>query len=170
MLPCSVHFPRAEPASKDGAGDGARLLCIKGAWTPHSPHPLDPRPGARHPCLQSLSINRLSPCMRACWRSVPCMPPVPQDLARLSLSDPEYLAIHAEASAPTPLKLQQACAVVGVLVWPGVRPATPAPLSCSCTLSAPARACTCMQTRAYQLACLCTHTRTHAHTHAHVHS
>ncbi|KAG2489867.1 hypothetical protein HYH03_011669 [Edaphochlamys debaryana] len=30
-----------------------------------------------------------------------------RDLARLSLTDPEYLAVHAEAAAPTPLKLQQ---------------------------------------------------------------
>ena len=30
-----------------------------------------------------------------------------KDLARLSLVDPEYLAVHAEAAAPTPLKLQQ---------------------------------------------------------------
>ncbi|KAK9814593.1 hypothetical protein WJX72_008381 [[Myrmecia] bisecta] len=31
-----------------------------------------------------------------------------KDLARLSLKDPEYIAVHAEAAAPTPLKLQQA--------------------------------------------------------------
>ncbi|KAI3430456.1 hypothetical protein D9Q98_005051 [Chlorella vulgaris] len=31
-----------------------------------------------------------------------------KDLARLSLKDPEYIAVHSEASAPTPLKLQQA--------------------------------------------------------------
>ena len=30
------------------------------------------------------------------------------DLARLSLHDPEYIAVHAEAAAPTPVKLQQA--------------------------------------------------------------
>eukprot|EP00198_Chlamydomonas_reinhardtii_P008192 XP_001697529.1 predicted protein [Chlamydomonas reinhardtii] len=30
-----------------------------------------------------------------------------RDLARLSLTDPEYLAVHAEAATPTPLKLQQ---------------------------------------------------------------
>ena len=30
-----------------------------------------------------------------------------KDLVRLSLQDPEYIAVHAEASAPTPLKLQQ---------------------------------------------------------------
>ncbi len=30
------------------------------------------------------------------------------DLARLSLRDPEFLAVHAEAAAPTPVKLQQA--------------------------------------------------------------
>ncbi|GFR52266.1 hypothetical protein Agub_g14801, partial [Astrephomene gubernaculifera] len=35
-----------------------------------------------------------------------------RDLARLSLRDPEYLAVHAEATAPTPLKLQQAYMVV----------------------------------------------------------
>ena len=28
---------------------------------------------------------------------------------RLSLQDPQYIAVHAEASAPTPLKLQQVC-------------------------------------------------------------
>lgn len=38
--------------------------------------------------------------------------PTPQDLARLSLSDPEYLAVHADAGAATPLRLQQAVAVV----------------------------------------------------------
>ncbi len=32
-----------------------------------------------------------------------------RDLARLSLTDPEYLAVHAEAATPTPLKLQQVC-------------------------------------------------------------
>ncbi|KAK9845124.1 hypothetical protein WJX74_010820 [Apatococcus lobatus] len=31
-----------------------------------------------------------------------------KDLVRLSLQDPQYIAVHAEASAPTPLKLQQA--------------------------------------------------------------
>jgi len=31
-----------------------------------------------------------------------------KDLARLSLRDPTYIAVHAEAVAPTPLKLQQA--------------------------------------------------------------
>ncbi len=41
-----------------------------------------------------------------------CMSTHVQDLARLSLTDPEYLAIHAEAATPTPLKLQQAYAVV----------------------------------------------------------
>ena len=30
-----------------------------------------------------------------------------KDLARLSLADPEYISAHAEAAAPTPLKLQQ---------------------------------------------------------------
>lgn len=31
-----------------------------------------------------------------------------KDLARLSLRCPEYLAVHAEAEVPTPIKLQQA--------------------------------------------------------------
>ncbi|EFN51307.1 hypothetical protein CHLNCDRAFT_28229, partial [Chlorella variabilis] len=31
-----------------------------------------------------------------------------KDLARLSLKDPEYISVHAEAAAPTPLRLQQA--------------------------------------------------------------
>jgi ATP-dependent RNA helicase DDX10/DBP4 len=31
-----------------------------------------------------------------------------KDLARLSLKDPEYVSVHAEAAAPTPLRLQQA--------------------------------------------------------------
>ena len=35
-----------------------------------------------------------------------------QDLARLSLSDPEYLAVHSEAASATPLKLDQAYAQV----------------------------------------------------------
>ncbi|EFJ48780.1 hypothetical protein VOLCADRAFT_60063 [Volvox carteri f. nagariensis] len=35
-----------------------------------------------------------------------------RDLARLSLTQPEYLAVHAEAAAPTPVKLQQAYMVV----------------------------------------------------------
>ncbi|GIL77456.1 hypothetical protein Vretifemale_6898 [Volvox reticuliferus] len=35
-----------------------------------------------------------------------------RDLARLSLTDPEYLAVHAEAATPTPVKLQQAYMVV----------------------------------------------------------
>ena len=45
----------------------------------------------------------------------PHLPPYPcslQDLARLSLSDPEYLAVHSDAQQATPLKLQQAYAVV----------------------------------------------------------
>ena len=41
----------------------------------------------------------------------PCRPPS-QDLARLSLSDPEYLAVHSEAASATPLKLDQAYAQV----------------------------------------------------------
>lgn len=35
-----------------------------------------------------------------------------KDLARLNLRDPEYLAVHSEADAPTPVKLQQAAMVV----------------------------------------------------------
>jgi ATP-dependent RNA helicase DDX10/DBP4 len=35
-----------------------------------------------------------------------------RDLARLSLRSPEYLAAHAEAAAPTPVRLQQAAMVV----------------------------------------------------------
>jgi len=35
-----------------------------------------------------------------------------RDLARLSLDEPEYLAVHSEAAAPTPLKLKQAYMVV----------------------------------------------------------
>ena len=31
-----------------------------------------------------------------------------KDLARLSLNNPEYLAVHAEAAQATPLRLQQA--------------------------------------------------------------
>ncbi|KAL3143488.1 hypothetical protein ABBQ38_002294 [Trebouxia sp. C0009 RCD-2024] len=34
-----------------------------------------------------------------------------KDLARLSLKDPEYIAVHAEAAMPTPVKLQQAYVV-----------------------------------------------------------
>ena len=30
-----------------------------------------------------------------------------KDLARLSLQDPTYISVHAEALAPTPIKLQQ---------------------------------------------------------------
>lgn len=30
-----------------------------------------------------------------------------KDLARLSLRDPTYISVHAEALAPTPIKLQQ---------------------------------------------------------------
>ena len=30
-----------------------------------------------------------------------------KDLARLSLKDPTYISVHAEAVAPTPVKLQQ---------------------------------------------------------------
>jgi ATP-dependent RNA helicase DDX10/DBP4 len=48
---------------------------------------------------------------------VPAVPVVLQtksvrDLARLSLDEPEYLAVHSEAAAPTPLKLKQAYMVV----------------------------------------------------------
>jgi ATP-dependent RNA helicase DDX10/DBP4 len=35
-----------------------------------------------------------------------------KDLARLSMRDPEFLSVHAEAATPTPLKLQQAWAEV----------------------------------------------------------
>lgn len=35
-----------------------------------------------------------------------------KDLARLSLTNPEYISVHAEAATPTPLKLQQAYMVV----------------------------------------------------------
>jgi hypothetical protein len=35
-----------------------------------------------------------------------------KDLARLSLTNPEYISVHAEAATPTPLKLQQAFMVV----------------------------------------------------------
>lgn len=37
-----------------------------------------------------------------------------RDLARLSLDEPEYLAVHSEAAAPTPLKLRQAYMVVSL--------------------------------------------------------
>ena len=32
-----------------------------------------------------------------------------KDLARLSLQDPTYIAVHADADVPTPVKLQQVC-------------------------------------------------------------
>lgn len=35
-----------------------------------------------------------------------------QDLARLSLKDPEYLSVHAEATTATPTRLQQTATVV----------------------------------------------------------
>ncbi|GLI59364.1 hypothetical protein VaNZ11_001229 [Volvox africanus] len=49
-----------------------------------------------------------------------------RDLARLSLTDPEYLAVHAEAAAPTPVKLQQAYMVVDLgqkmdVLWSFIR-------------------------------------------------
>lgn len=49
-----------------------------------------------------------------------------RDLARLSLADPEYLAVHAEAANPTPLKLQQAYMVVDLghkldVLWSFIR-------------------------------------------------
>ena len=41
----------------------------------------------------------LSCCVRV-WGQV-------KALARLSLKDPEYIAVHADAAAPTPVKLRQ---------------------------------------------------------------
>ena len=41
-----------------------------------------------------------------------------KDLARLSLKAPEYIAVHAEAATPTPVKLQQ----VGILLPPSPPP------------------------------------------------
>lgn len=35
-----------------------------------------------------------------------------QDLARLSLKDPEYLAVHAESAVATPARLQQTAIIV----------------------------------------------------------
>lgn len=35
-----------------------------------------------------------------------------QDLARLSLQDPEFLAVHAESTAATPSRLQQTAMIV----------------------------------------------------------
>jgi ATP-dependent RNA helicase DDX10/DBP4 len=35
-----------------------------------------------------------------------------QDLARLSMSDPEFLAVHAESAAATPARLQQTAMIV----------------------------------------------------------
>lgn len=45
-----------------------------------------------------------------------------KDLARLNLADPEYIAVHKEAEAATPVKLDQAFAVIGLedkmnVVW-----------------------------------------------------
>lgn len=47
-------------------------------------------------------------------------------LARLSLRDPEYLAVHEKAEAPTPVKLQQAYMVVNLqdktnILWSFIR-------------------------------------------------
>lgn len=44
-----------------------------------------------------------------------------KDLARLSLKAPEYIAVHAEAATPTPVKLQQ----VGILI--PLPPSSPQP-------------------------------------------
>eukprot|EP00775_Hariotina_reticulata_P001057 gene1057-1392_t len=50
-----------------------------------------------------------------------------RDLARLSLDEPEYLAVHSEAAAPTPLKLKQAYMVVRFVYesFRKLRPGTP---------------------------------------------
>ena len=56
----------------------------------------------RVPCtLPWACILRIGCHVNPAWCQV-------RDLARLSLRDPEYLAVHAEAGAPTPAKLQQA--------------------------------------------------------------
>ena len=43
-----------------------------------------------------------------------------KDLARLSLDAPEYIAVHAEAAMPTPVKLQQACKTLAFLFCPAL--------------------------------------------------
>lgn len=43
-----------------------------------------------------------------------------KSLARLSLRDPEYISVHADAEASTPLKLQQVHPTLAILVLPGV--------------------------------------------------
>eukprot|EP01018_Ginkgo_biloba_P010436 Gb_10018 [translate_table: standard] len=56
--------------------------------------------------LSQLPINRQTLLFSATQtRSV-------QDLARLSLKDPEYLAVHAESAAATPARLQQTAIIV----------------------------------------------------------
>ena len=36
-----------------------------------------------------------------------------KDLARLSLKDPEYISVHADSAAPTPVKLRQGVVTCG---------------------------------------------------------
>lgn len=70
-------------------------------------------------CIQSIQFHQVALpsfvacCVLACW--LPSSPPTlrPHTLATHPsgsplLQDPEYIAVHSEASAPTPLKLQQA--------------------------------------------------------------
>ena len=61
------------------------------------------RAGARQCCLPSCMARKRGPV-----ETEPEVGTQVRDLARLSLRNPEYVAVHAEASAPTPLKLKQA--------------------------------------------------------------
>ena len=58
-------------------------------------------------------------------------------LARLSLRDPEYLAVHEKAEAPTPVRLQQAYMVVNLqdktnILWSFIRTHLQARVGCLC--------------------------------------
>jgi ATP-dependent RNA helicase DDX10/DBP4 len=55
------------------------------------------------------SSKHCSLCHAAPFHTTPSLPQTKsvKDLARLSLDSPEYLAVHSDAAAPTPLKLSQ---------------------------------------------------------------
>ena len=68
-------------------------------------HRTTTKPDAAEPVECECRISRLS---RFRYLHLPSSRGQVKDLARLSLRDPEYLAVHAEAAQPTPLRLQQA--------------------------------------------------------------
>lgn len=123
-----VHAAEAEQGGDQGGRRGWLGCSNVRSWQWSGGKGIGQAVSTRHTCFPARP--RVSPChfdfpwqlAHQSTHTLPYFPPPlsphplqtksVKDLARLSLTNPEYISVHAEAATPTPLKLQQAYMVV----------------------------------------------------------